>query len=386
MAFVLVSCALADKDRATPMFNALRNAGHQLWIAPLDGSDWRAGLGEVTRSVDAIVLIMSRAALDEAAKGRQPANSVGFAGLLNADAVETPDSGARMGRPSSPPQERNALLAALSTAEGGWTAHEAYVALAPSKVISLIIDARLAPEQLPAPLRHLQILALPPEQHEQEQTLTELSRALDQKEARQTRGGKVSAAAYRAPPAPRAAPSSGSLAVAVSFVALVFAGIAAFGAITGAGGGQGNAQTDAQLAALRQDFDRDSAFRANLNARADALQQSGQRQAALLTVLSADIYSPNACTDAREIDSLRLTEQGRSDPYTVQEGQGIYQVAREVYGANPHRVANLIFFANRDYFCAGNKPHNPNLLNVGQSLRIPKLDTVLPELSLANPG
>src|SRR5262249_1320674 len=100
MAFVLVSCALADKDRAAPMFRALREAGHQLWIAPLDGGDWRPGVSEISRQVDAILLVMSRAALDEAAKGRQSVDSVGFAGLLDADAVETPDSGARMGRPS----------------------------------------------------------------------------------------------------------------------------------------------------------------------------------------------------------------------------------------------------------------------------------------------
>lgn len=403
MAFVYISYAQADSQRIESILNYLRSKGHRLWdqeAAP--GAAAPSGL----REPDAIVALVSKAALGQAALHRREARHLlpGMPDEQLSREVKALSPAGKPGRlPGGAPNDaavEQAVLEVAARRAEGWTLHEEYVAHAGSRLICVVIDADLDGGSLPSPLRDLHWIELPlPEagaalegaggarrERAYDQLhaavaglakrraagradidLSALGRLLSGRRARRADGGAPMAAAALA--------GAALLAVAV--------GVAVAGA-------QSPGWLRAQFEQMRQQVLAVDARLAALEPRARLTGQALDRQGALFYVLVADIRDPEICVAAPKVAALRLAEISDELALSAEPGarfapgDGLYQVASKVYGANPHRVANLIFFANLDYFCSEARGRRPDPDRLGPdlaSLRAPRLADVLTGLA-----
>jgi hypothetical protein len=374
MAYSIASFLQDDRARVDEALTYLSAQGHDVWVGaePLM-SDVSVLAGEVLRNAAAVVVFVSRASLDAARKAQIEPVRLGFSGALAMSGRARRSGGAAA-------IEHRAVSEALAT-PGRWGLYDALVAIGVSKLIVVLVDAET--NDLPAPMGHLPAIDLAQGQR----ALHRLHRAVLRKERRQTRmgGAIIETEGWRALIEKIAVGEAiqgfvvGAISAAATIVAALFAPVGEEGKSLW------NSIEDLQseVATLDGRVGDLAAEQQNLTGVAGALRASDARQAAMLAVLGADIYSEAACEPLPALEVLRLTEEGRFDLYTVRPGQGIYQVAAANYGANPHRVANLIFFANRDYFCRPERqrPVDRNfILGEGVTLRIPRLQALLPDL------
>jgi len=395
---IFVVCAETDRQRVEPTLQRLRSAGHRLWIAGPD-LDWRYGAAQSLAEVKSALLFISRAGL--AAAPRRPLGAWTLLPHLPNDELAallrlTPEThrpaGARFPEPSA---VRAALAAALGVAEQGWTLFDALAAIAGAKLTGVLIDATLAVQDLPAPLQPLQIIDLPlaadrepmggrginanSRARGEAALLRAVRRRLDRSAEALSLGAAMNGAAK-----PRAHGLAGAAALAAACGLLGGgASVLALGQAAGAGGGLDGATLEASLAPLRAGMQALQDRFHEVDARSRLADAVEARQGALLFALSANIHDPAMCRQGERVAPLELaavSDRVRRDAAapggqgpTFASGDGIWSIARKVYGPNPDRVANLIYFANLEAFCAGG---GPNVIRADEIL-VPRLSEVL---------
>lgn len=396
MGLIFVVCAEADRQRVEPTLQRLRAQGHRLWVAGPD-LDWRYGAAQGLGEVKAVVAFLSSASLGAAARLPLGAWTLlphlpneALAGLLNGSPEGFAPAGAK---PPQPPAVRAALSAAVHEAEKGWSLYEALAAMAGAKFIGVLIDANLSHDGLPEALQPLQLIDLPLAADREpmggrglgaaarSRGERALLRAVRHRLSRSQESLSLGAALGEAP-RERERAVAGIAAVAALCGLLGWAaGALGLNALVG-GAGRGDSR-DAELEPLREEVQALQNTVFEIEARARLAEQVEARQGALLFVLSANIYDPAMCQQGARLAPLRLRESSHELRLGARapdggkpifgHGDGLYSIARKVYGPRAGPNANLIFFANLEAFCAAGGPDHIRT----NTLLAPRLSEVL---------